>query len=184
MANDPLDEHVAGLRAGDEAAFEAVYDLTSGLLASVANGMLGNHALAEEVVQDVYFRLVRHAGTIRKDEGRAVRAWLLRAVRNRCLDVRGSAAQRLERATDDLTGNEQGEDGVDDLLDQDLSPEMREALAALTPEQRAALVLVHIGGLSGHEAAEVMGRNRGAVYSLLRRAERATRKRLRTKAHA
>lgn len=184
MPSDALDQHVGGLVRGDEAAFEAVYDLTSGLLASVANGMLGNHMLAEDVVQDVYLRLTIHAGTLRMEEGRSVRAWLLTSVRRRCLDVRSSSAQRLERSTDAVVERADTHSDVEDMLDSDLSPEMRDALTRLTEDQRTALVLTHIAGLSGHEVGEIMGRNRAAVYSLLRRAERATRRRIRPKSAA
>ncbi len=180
MAQDELDLHVEGLLRGDEAAFEAVYDLTSGLMASVANGMLGSHALAEEVVQDVYFRLAMNTGAIRKAEGRSVRAWLLRAVRNRCLDLRASAAQRMETTTAVMVEAPAPRSDVDELLDQDMSPGLRDALAELTEDQRTALVLTHVAGLSGFEVADIMGRNRAAVYSLLRRAERSTKKRLET----
>lgn len=180
MTHDPLDAHVEGLVSGDHAAFEAVYDLTAGLLASVANGLLGNNALAEDVVQDVFVKLTVHASGLRDHSGRALRAWLLTSVRNRCFDVRRSATARLERPTSELVDRPEPVSSVDVVLDRDLSPELRHAIDDLTLEQRTVLVLMHIGGLSGSETAAVVGRSRTAVYSLLRRAERSAQRSLKT----
>ncbi len=153
----------------------AVYDLTSNLLASIALGMLGNRTAAEDVVQDVFVRLAQHAGNLHGDDGRAVRAWLVRTVRNRCLDVRKSATSRLERAAADVVEDRATAPGADTFLETDLSPELAAALERLTEDQRTALVLSHVAGMSGNEVGAVLGRNRAAVYTLLRRAERAMR---------
>ncbi len=139
--------------------------------------MLGNHQRAEDVVQDAFVKLAQHAPTFRGEDGRALRAWLVKTVRNRCLDVRGSAASRLERSGDAATEVDTAPP-ADAELDRDLSPELATALAGLTHEQRTALVLVHVAGFSGAEVGEVLGKNRAAVYALVRRAERAVRTRL------
>ncbi len=136
--------------------------------------MLGNHMLAEDVVQDAFVKLSQHAATFRGEDGRALRAWLVKTVRNRCLDVRGSAAQRLERSADDLESGRSAP-SADAVLDDDLSPELAAALDRLNADQRTALVLLHVAGFSGAEIGEVLGRNRAAVYALVRRAERAVR---------
>lgn len=177
ISTDPLDRHVAGLKAGDESAFAAVYDQTAAMLASVAKGLLGSRGLAEDVVQDAFVKLAQHAPGLHGTDGRSVRAWLVRTVRNRCLDVRGSAAQRLERASDAFEAVERSP-AADASLDQDLSPELADALAGLTDDQRTALVLAHVVGFSGNEIAAALGRSRAAVYTLLRRAERSVRAQL------
>ncbi len=172
--DDPLDPYVAGLRAGDDVALAEIYDLTSGLLASIANGMLGNHTLAEDVVHDVYVKLAQSAGSFRGDDGRALRGWLVRATRNRVIDVRRSAAVQRERPTVDVPSIGHLP-AADEQLDADLAPELAEGLRSLTEDQRMALVLTHVGGFSGEEVARALDRSRAAVYTLLRRAERAMR---------
>lgn len=72
------------LRTGDERAFRLLYDRHYVLLCRFANQLLNNTALAEEVVDDVIFYLWEHR---REVEIRySVRAYLMRAVRNRCLN--------------------------------------------------------------------------------------------------
>ena len=55
--------------------------------------------------------------------------------------------------------------------------ELREALESLPDDQRTALVLKELHGLSGKETAEVMERSEGSVEQLLVRARAALRKR-------
>jgi RNA polymerase sigma-70 factor (ECF subfamily) len=55
-------------------------------------------------------------------------------------------------------------------------------LAALPPQQRAAIALCHYQGLGNVEAAEVLGVSVEAVESLLARARRTLRARLRLEA--
>ena len=72
------------LRKGDERAFRLLYDRHYVLLCRFANQLLNNAALAEEVVDDVIFYLWEHRQEV--DICYSIRAYLMRAVRNRCLN--------------------------------------------------------------------------------------------------
>lgn len=54
--------------------------------------------------------------------------------------------------------------------------EVREALQALTPEQRQVILLKYLEGMTNHEVAELMGKSVGAVKSLQHRALNALHK--------
>lgn len=72
------------LRKGDERAFRLLYDRHYMLLCRFANQLLNNVALAEEVVDDVIFYLWEHRQEV--EIRYSIRAYLMRAVRNRCLN--------------------------------------------------------------------------------------------------
>lgn len=72
------------LRKGDERAFRLLYNRHYVLLCRFANQLLNNAALAEEVVDDVIFYLWEHRQEV--EIRYSIRAYLMRAVRNRCLN--------------------------------------------------------------------------------------------------
>lgn len=172
-ALEELHTLVGDLRARDPAALARCYELTADMLASIAVGILRDRHAAEDVVQDVFVRFVGAVGDLRGDDGYAVRGWLVRATRNRCIDRLRSAAHQREDQVEELP--ETADAGSADPLADELDPDMLTALGALTEDQRTALVLRYVSDLSGNEIGEILDRNRAAVYQLLRRAERSLR---------
>ena len=77
------------LREGDEQAFRYLYDHHYVLLCRFANQLLNDPSLAEEVVDDVIFNLWEHRKEL--EITHSIRAYLMRAVRNRCLNELQSA---------------------------------------------------------------------------------------------
>lgn len=170
-----LDDLVHGLRAGDATAFRRCYELTADMLASIAFGMLGDRHDAEDTVQDAFLALTRRAADLRGD-GRSVRAWLVRTVRNAAIDRLRARGRRRETPVDEIPERQDPQEFPDDLGA--LDPPLTRALAHLTEKQRTALLLRHVAGMSGHEIADVLGSDRDAVYALISRAERTLRRHL------
>ena len=163
-----LDAWVDGIRRGSDEAYRAVYDHTASDLLSFANGMLRSRAAAEDVVQQAFLELVAAAPSFR-GRGEALRVWLFKSVRFRCLDQLRRASAR-EIPTDRLP--ERGVT-VEPVLDVD--PRLLAALDRLSERQRSMVLMRHVVGMSGAEIASVVGLNRAAVYAVVRRAERALR---------
>lgn len=166
-----LGELVAGIRRRDPDSVAAAYVLTEGMLASVAYVIVRDEGIAQDVVHDAFLRLLDHADRLHGDDGRSLRAWLVRTTRNRALDHVRSGRVRLEETTDRLPEEADADPTATSLQD----PELLAALARLGEDQRDALVLFHVVGMDGREVADVLGRSRAAVYTLLRRAERSLR---------
>lgn len=167
-----LDRLAEPCRRADEAALARVYELTADLLASVAYRLTHDPHATDDVVQETFVRFVSAVPTIRGD-GRALRAWLVRTTRNLCIDQWRSRSRRGEVLVAETPEKEPLQvDPLGDLPD----PRLEVALARLTPDQRTALVLRYVGGLSGQELALAFDRNRAAIYTLLRRAERSLRR--------
>lgn len=82
------------LRAGDEKVFRGIYDRHYVLLCRFANQMLNDAALSEEIVDDVIFYLWEHREEV--ETTYSIRAYLMRAVRNRCLNELNSQTRREE----------------------------------------------------------------------------------------
>jgi RNA polymerase sigma-70 factor (ECF subfamily) len=146
-------------RSGEE--LRELYRRYAGELFGFACNALGDRELAEEIVQDVFARLWRHAGEY--DRGKAsVRTWLYAIARNRIVDARRRAAARPGLAPD----TEEQADELDHELEQAvLRWQVAAALARLSPEHREVIRLSHWGGLSLREIAERKGIPLGTAKS-------------------
>lgn len=82
------------LKQGDEKAFKYIYDRHYILLCRFANRMLNDAVLAEEIVDDAIFYLWEHKAEV--EILYSIRAYLMRAVRNRCLNELNSLRYRKE----------------------------------------------------------------------------------------
>lgn len=153
-----------------ERDLEATYArLSRGLLAQ-ALGIVGDAALAEDVVQDAFVRVWRRRERLR-DRGR-LDGYLYAAVRNLALDQLRRRRTRSEHqpklAVKIVTSTPPGPDA--ERIDR--------ALSELPPEQREVVVLrVHLG-LSFPEVAERTGSPLGTVHSRYRYAMTQLRGRL------
>jgi len=163
---------LAAFRAGHEAAFAAIHDRYRQRLFAYARQMLGGSRQdAEDVLQDVFLRAY---ATLRAD-GRAValRPWLYRVAHNRCVDqMRRPAPAPVEIGED--TPWERPSASLHDPLE---TAQRREELARLVvdirrlPEQqRSALLMREIDGMSYGELAGALEVSVPAVKSLLVRA--------------
>jgi RNA polymerase sigma-70 factor (ECF subfamily) len=143
-------------------AFDEAYRRFCSLLYTVAYNVLHNSEEAEDCVHDVLVRVWknRHAYTV--DRG-SVRAFLVVCVRNDAISRIRSAARR-ERLAERI-GRES--EGVEELHITDFVEEqrVREALAQLPEEQRAAVMLAYFGGKTHVEIAEQLNQPLGTVKS-------------------
>ena len=160
---------------GEQAAFLELYERHRQPVFRFAYRLLGSVELAEDITHDCFVSLIRKPENFRADRG-SLRTYLFAAARNLALKhFRGSGREAsldsLEDETDYATAQPLGR-----LLSEELSTQVREAVLALPPLQREALVLFEYEGLSLNEIAEVTQSEVGAVKGRLFRA----RERLKT----
>ncbi|PUA81196.1 RNA polymerase sigma factor SigM [Nocardioides currus] len=159
---------------GDPDAFGELFGRHRDRLWAVALRTMGNPEDAADGLQEGMIAAFRRAGSFRGDA--AVTTWLHRVVVNSCLDrLRAMKVRRAEPLPDDL--EERADRGaLVSATDVELDPaqltvadERRRmvlaALRTLTPDQRAALVLVDMEGYSVAEAAEMLDVAEGTVKS-------------------
>lgn len=133
----------------------------------LAARLLGNTADAEDVVHDVFVKALAASaeGSFRGEA--SVLTWLYRCTMNVALDRKRTKARVQAHA--DTTHRESA---TSETQAQALA-ELSQALSLLPDDQRAALVLKELQGLTAKEVASVMERSEGAIEQLLDRA-RAT----------
>jgi RNA polymerase sigma-70 factor (ECF subfamily) len=166
MSVDPDEELVRRVGAGDPAAVQALVARKLPRILSFAARMLGDAAEAEDVAQETFLRIWRHASSWRRGDAR-FDSWIHRVTLNLCYD---RLRRRREWVTDDLP----------EMVDPAPLPDAREepqgierALQAIAPRQREAIILVYYQEMSNIEAAATLEISVDALESLLSRGRRA-----------
>jgi RNA polymerase sigma-70 factor, ECF subfamily len=134
-------------------AMRALYRSYSGELYGFALNALGERGAAEEVVQEVFTRAWRHAGTYDARRG-SVRTWLYQIARHAIIDARRRASVRPALALHAPAESDAGESGGPTIEQAMLGWQVVAALEKLTPEHRQVIRLAHFQGLSMREIAE------------------------------
>jgi RNA polymerase sigma-70 factor, ECF subfamily len=152
---------------GDIGAFAELVRRHRDRLWAVALRTIGDREEAADAVQDALLSAHRGAARFRGDS--AVTTWLHRIVVNACLDrIRRRQAHPTVPLPDGTRTDDERQAGPEPAApvhDHDTALVVREALAALPVEQRAALVLVDVQGYAVAEAAEILGVAEGTVKS-------------------
>jgi RNA polymerase sigma-70 factor, ECF subfamily len=157
----------------DIAAYRELVDAHLPRIARFAERLLGNAAEAEDVAQETFLKLWTHASGFTPEARPST--WLFRIAHNLCID-----RWRKRRAETPLAEHS-GVDRPSGLFARkQTSEEVQRALAELPERQRAAITLVHYEGMVAQEAANVLEISVEALESLLSRARRSLRERLRT----
>lgn len=134
-----------------------------------ARTLCRDDALAEDILQDTFLAALRHAGDFR-GEG-SVRGWLLSIARSRAFTAqrrRSGEPARFEPL--DTLGIEAGWGSPEAMEALARKDALHRALGALEPEDQEILTLRDLEGLSGPEAAELLGLSLAAMKSRLHRA--------------
>jgi RNA polymerase sigma-70 factor (ECF subfamily) len=163
---------VSRLRAGDEAAFLAVYGRHQARVYRFALRMSGNTHIAEDVTQETFLALLRGEGGFDPRHG-SLRAYLVGTARN--LTLRALGAERRTTTLEDDTGlaaesPAAGTDPLEGLARAEELELVRQAVLSLPLAYREVVALCDLEELSYAEAAEVLGCALGTVRSRLHRA--------------
>jgi RNA polymerase sigma-70 factor (ECF subfamily) len=148
----------------------------AGLLFRVAHSILRNPAEAEDVVQDVFVRVLEHRHKLA--EVRDMRVWLVRIAWNLALDRRRRIRpEPMDQAfADGLVATTTPADEA--LGDAQRMAAVLHAMDKLPKKEREVLLLSAMDELSTTEIASVVGRSESAVRALLFRARTRLRERL------
>ena len=139
--------------------------------------LTGNRADADDLTQEVFLRVFRSLDTYVPG---TFEGWLHRITTNLFLDqVRRRARMRLDPAGDSLEGSVAPAPAAHDLaLEEMFDNDVENALSALPPDFRAAVLLADVDGLSYEEVADVLGLKLGTVRSRIHRGRSKLRRAL------
>lgn len=173
MRTDDADETLMlRYRDGDTGAFERLYARHKGSLYRYLLRQCGQPAVAEELFQDVWLKLIAARA------GYTVQAkfitWLYRLAHNRLVDYYRASARRVPASCADdcpewLEAPAPAEEQPENREDRRRQAErLLELLAELPEAQREAVLLKEEAGLSLEEIAQATGTGRETVKSRLR----------------
>ncbi|GBC81215.1 ECF RNA polymerase sigma factor SigE [bacterium HR10] len=160
--------------AGEEAAWEEIVKQYSRRIYNLAYRFTGNRAAAEDLTQEVFLRLYRTLEQYDPREG-DLSHWLMRVARNLIIDDYRRRARTPTENGEDLSEHEYhlraDERGDPQTLVErrELSTLIHAALAKLSPELRACVILRDLEGLSYQEIAELLQIPEGTVKSRINR---------------
>lgn len=163
------------IRAGDVSAFEALFRELHAPLCEVVDCYVSSQAVAEEIVQDLFFTVWVKRDTL---EAESMRGYLFRAARNRAMHQvrRDSVVRRFGRlvgARPEVAGI--AVDGADTGPDDGRLARLRTAMDQLPPRTRLAIVLRIDHGMRDQAIAEAMGISLKGVEKLMSMAKRLLR---------
>lgn len=163
------------------ALFESLIRDTHKQAYGLAYRLTGNAAEAEDLVQESFVRAFRFFH--RYDDSLPFTSWLYRIMSNAHIDMmrrRGRLKTTSLEAggsdgtqTWDLPDTEAAPDRI--LMENMLDAEVQNALTAMTPEFRTAVLLADVEGMAYEEVAEIMGTSVGTVRSRIHRGRKQIR---------
>jgi RNA polymerase sigma-70 factor (ECF subfamily) len=166
------------VQAGDFSPASEIYDRYSSRIYNFAFRFLRNSEAAEDATQEVFVKMLKHANQFHGDA--KLSTWLFSITANWCRDYLRKADNKTKESDDVLVTlpatNENSPERNLELRENE--QRIKRALAALTPEQREAILLSRYQGLSYAEIAQISGCSEGAVKTRVFRAMETLKKAL------
>jgi RNA polymerase sigma factor (sigma-70 family) len=177
----PQERFLALLDSAREGAESAWATLYRDLAPTVLGYLRANNAPEpDDTLSEVFLQVARDLHGFDGDE-RAFRAWVFTIAHHRLIDSRRRFARRPAEPVAEPP--EPPASTLDDAAERALArigaEEVHRVLAALSPDQRAVLLLRVLGELTVDEVATALGKRPGAVKALQRRGLAAIRRELR-----
>jgi RNA polymerase sigma-70 factor (ECF subfamily) len=179
------DELVRRLRAGEEAAYEALLARFQQPVYNLAFRLASNPGDASDVVQEVFLKVFRNVGHFRRQS--SLKTWIYRITVNEAHNQRRwffrhrSREVGLDDETDEgcsRTVADTGRSPFDCAFDREKHVLIENALGRINPLFREVVVLRDIEDLSYEEIAEVLQISLGTVKSRIMRGREALREEL------
>ncbi|MFL5762065.1 MAG: RNA polymerase sigma factor [Thermomicrobiales bacterium] len=158
---------------GDARALEVLYDRYSRVVYSFALRIVGDSQIAEEVLQEVFFRAWQQGSAFKSARGSFI-TWLLSITHNMAIDEVRRRRRRPQKADSEDPESvlaavaDTSTDIEEEVWLGSLRTTILEALEKLPPAQREAIELAYFQGLTQREIAERLGEPLGTVKTRMR----------------
>jgi RNA polymerase sigma-70 factor (ECF subfamily) len=160
---------------GEARALEVLYDRYSGVVFSFALRIVSERQLAEEILQEAFFRAWQQGGSFSAGRGSFV-TWLLSITHNLAIDEIRRRRRRPQKADseepelilDSVADTGAGADVEGEVWLGALRDTIGHALAVLPPAQREALEMAYFRGMTQREIAEALGEPLGTIKTRMR----------------
>lgn len=168
------DADLIGMAAeGDPRALEILYDRYSRVVFSFALRIVNDQLIAEELLQEVFFRAWQQGGSFRASKGTFL-TWLLSITHNMAIDEIRKRKRRPQRSDSDdpdvvLAGMpDLGPSVEDEVWLRTLRERIARALDSLPTSQRETIELAYFRGMTHREIAEALGEPLGTIKTRMR----------------
>lgn len=166
----PLADLIGRCALRDENAFVALYQATSSKLLGVVLRIVVQRHWAEEVLQEGYMNIWRHAESYNASRG-APMTWMTNIMRNQAFDFMRRAEYRAHRqdtsAEEDLVGSNPGPEQQTEMSTE--LERLHRCLERLAERQRRCVLLIHHEGFTPVEVAQHQAVPLGTVKTWVRR---------------
>jgi RNA polymerase sigma-70 factor (ECF subfamily) len=156
----------------DRQAFSRLYDRYAGILYSTIFRVLNSPDESADVLQEVFLQIWDKAGSYDPALGRPFN-WALTLARHRAIDRLRSVRRRysfIEEITHEMEEpNPRFAVGPDEVFSQEQAALIRAAVATLPLEQRQAIEMAFLGGLTQIEIASTLNQPLGTIKARIRR---------------
>jgi RNA polymerase sigma-70 factor (ECF subfamily) len=177
--SDQLLDWLSRSRTGDTQAMAAIYDHFKTSLYGLAFRYTRNHAVAEDLLQDIFVKVFSNLHTL--DNDLTFVGWLYRIAVNTCLSYLRTHKRiyRKEVPLEDAEGFMTQKDSYkpEDMMNKTLE----EAIQGLSPRLKSVFMLHDIQGFKHQEVAQIMDCSVGTSKSQLFKARMKLRKYLEKK---
>jgi len=162
---------------GDIAGFEKLFKTHYSRLCSYANLFLNDPDAAEDVVQEVFFKLWKNRADISINT--TVKSYLFRAVRNGCMNVIDHISVReAYKIVNEEDIKEAEGNLIDGTIVSELEQKIRETIDLLPAERRKIFIMSRFDGLKYREIADQLNISVKTVENQMYQALRFLRERL------
>jgi RNA polymerase sigma-70 factor (ECF subfamily) len=162
------------IASGDAASFHTLVETHHRSILCLGLRLLRDQGEAEDLCQDVFFQALRKASTF-KGSG-SLRGWIFRIAANLACNRLRRPSLLPARAHNDEASPAPNPASA---MEEEKAAAVRAAIASLPERQRLAVVLLRYEGLTYREIAEALDARLPAVESLIHRAHKALREKLR-----
>jgi RNA polymerase sigma-70 factor (ECF subfamily) len=154
---------------GDEGAFADLYDATSRRIFGLVLRIVRDHAMSEEVTQEVYLDVWRTSARFDAGRGSAL-SWLMTIAHRAAVDrVRSSEASRRRDDAHAARHRDVDFDATAEAAQASVEAQrVRRALSSLTEAQRSAVELAYLGGYTHTEVAQLLDLPLGTAKTRIR----------------
>ena len=185
IQDDPDVQRMLRFQQGDMDAFQELFQKFSPAVVNFAAKFLGVRARAEEIAQDVFIQVYRWQG--RYEPKAKFSTWLFKIAHNHCLNEVRKGEYKVYLEPFDLPADREGDErernlpareaerGEELLAAKEAGDRIQKILHRIPDNQRTAILLSRLEGMSYQEVADVIGCTEKAVKSLVFRATKNLR---------
>jgi RNA polymerase sigma-70 factor, ECF subfamily len=161
---------IARAKAGDQEAFEAIFQLYERQIYGFIYRMMGNAEDANDLTQECFIRAYKALSQTNEDLN--ISAWLHRIASNACLDVL-RRRQRIRwlpwesHKHEHLLHGKPMDEPESNALRSETQMTVQQVISQMSPRNRMALILREYEGMSCEDIGQIMGLSRSAVKSVL-----------------